>query len=145
MAMYCTAPEPRNPILAKVSRSPAFCVRALPADFAIKPISSPSSAIDKPQPMKTPRVSRIASPVGPVSRLVCGRALLRSAITLAPRSRDLARFTASPAISATSAAIGISMIGCGELRGRSSSIQPSGESQRSQARPVPESAVIRSA
>ena len=111
----------------------------------MSPNSAPATPIATHQPMVIGRTSRIASPVGPESSRRCGRLRARSGSRLAPTSRVPASSVATAATTAVKTATGSRASGWGAVRGRSSSTQPSGETQISPCSPTPASAIIRTA
>ena len=111
----------------------------------MSPNSSPETAIATHQLVTAGRTSRTARAVGPPSSRGCDRRLARSGRMPAPTSRVPARYTVAASRTAVREAIGTKANGSGAVSGRSSSTQPSGDTQISPCRPSPASATSRTA
>ena len=116
-----------------------------PAPRATRPVSSPAAATAPTHPTEADRVRRTVSPVVPDRSRRRGAEEEVSGTRPAPRSRAPASPVATAASSTVDTPMGTRAQGADPVSACSSSIHPSGDTQRSRSRPSPESATIRMA
>ncbi len=121
-------PVPVTPRRATAERALVDPVSALEAALSMNPTMSALPPTATSHPRSGPRSSRTASPSGPPRSAVLARPSVRSATTLAPRSRVPAKNRAPTAPSALSAAVGVAVrTGPSAVRGQLAGQRPGRE------------------